>query len=65
MSQEKLIIVTVQLDGTLAIQPQGYNGKGCKKDTEVLEELLGNVTSQELEADYFTAPTTQQTQQFE
>lgn len=65
MSTEKVIILIVKPDGSFELEPQGYKGKGCKKETAELESLLGVVTDVELKTEFYVETTTQQAHQFE
>lgn len=66
MSQpEKVIILTVDADGLFTIEPQAYQGEGCRTDTQPLENLLGVVTETSLKTEYFVAEVKQAAQQFE
>ena len=49
----KEMIVTIMLDGEIKLETKGFKGDACLKETEVIKELLGTETAQELKPTYY------------
>jgi hypothetical protein len=51
LQQKKRIHVTIRVDGSIAVHPEGYRGGKCVDATKFLESL-GEKASQKLTADH-------------
>jgi hypothetical protein len=48
---QKTIEVTIKKDGTSKVEAFGFTGGACMKETEGLEEALGQVTGRSMKSD--------------
>ena len=54
----RIITVTVGLDGSVVLDAQGFKGKTCEEATDQLMLLLGGEGESKKKPDYFQPPST-------
>jgi len=56
----KTIIVTVAKDGSTKVETKGFTGAACQAGSEFLDSALGARQLENLTAEYFSQPSSQQ-----
>ena len=45
--------ITIAKDGTVELRVEGFKGKGCLEAMKILQEVVGELRSQEFTQDYY------------
>ena len=53
----KTITITVSPNGETTVQTKGFSGSKCREASQVIEELLGRRTSEQLTAEFYQQAT--------
>lgn len=56
----KIIEITVDTKGETTVQTKGFTGSGCREASQLIEQALGDKTSEKLTADFYQPAATQQ-----
>ena len=57
MSKSPVVIVTVESDGKISVEAEGYKGTSCLEATRFIEDSLGTATGRKAKADMRQAKT--------
>ena len=57
------IEIVVSPTGQVRVQTHGFTGASCRAASQVLEQMLGTVTEEQLTPEYFISAAAQQHQQ--
>lgn len=63
MAQYKEVEMTINVDGTVEIDLQGFQGKGCSQVAEQLAKAIGTTVKRDKKCEYHQAEQKQQQKQ--